>query len=576
MQSSVRRSVIKFSPLPLLLVVMLSACGGGGGGGASDDASLSSLTVSGITLDQIFQSSQKEYTASANFLIASFTVSAVPSDVNASVSVNGSAVDAGNDTLTVSLAEGDNIIDVVVTAEDGSTDTYRLTVTRATAASFAQQAYLKASNADSGDKFAKSVAISGDTLVVGADREDSDGSAEGNNSASNAGAAYVFTRSGTSWTQQAYLKASNADSGDLFGWSVAISDNTLVVGAIGEASSAAGDQANNSAAFTGAAYVFTRSGTTWSQQAYLKASNANAVDNFGTSVAISGDTLVVGAIEEDSDGTSEGDNSANNAGAAYVFSRSGTTWTQQAYLKASNADAGDRFGTSVAISGDTLVVGASGEDSRATGGEADDSAGGAGAAYVFTRNGTTWSQQAYLKASNAESSDSFGFSVAISGDTLVVGAIGEDSSVSGGEADDSAGGAGAAYVFTRNGSTWSQQAYLKASNAETNDRFGTGVAISGDTLVVGAEWEDSSASGGEADNSTNDAGAAYLFTRSGATWTQPIYLKASNAGDVDFFGSGVAISGDTLVVGSIGEDSSVSGGEADNSADDAGAIYTWQ
>ena len=576
MQSSVRRSVIKFSPLALLLVVMLSACGGGGGGGASDDASLSSLTVSGITLDQIFQSSQKEYTASANFLIASFTVSAVPSDVNASVSVNGSAVDAGNDTLTVSLAEGDNIIDVVVTAEDGSTDTYRLTVTRATAASFAQQAYLKASNADSGDKFAKSVAISGDTLVVGADREDSDGSAEGNNSASNAGAAYVFTRSGTSWTQQAYLKASNADSGDLFGWSVAISDNTLVVGAIGEASSAAGDQANNSAAFTGAAYVFTRSGTTWSQQAYLKASNANAVDNFGTSVAISGDTLVVGAIEEDSDGTSEGDNSANNAGAAYVFSRSGTTWTQQAYLKASNADAGDRFGTSVAISGDTLVVGASGEDSRATGGEADDSAGGAGAAYVFTRNGTTWSQQAYLKASNAESSDSFGFSVAISGDTLVVGAIGEDSSVSGGEADDSAGGAGAAYVFTRNGSTWSQQAYLKASNAETNDRFGTGVAISGDTLVVGAEWEDSSASGGEADNSTNDAGAAYLFTRSGATWTQPIYLKASNAGDVDFFGSGVAISGDTLVVGSIGEDSSVSGGEADNSADDAGAIYTWQ
>jgi len=216
----------------------------------------------------------------------------------------------------------------------------------------------------------------------------------------------------------------------------------------------------------------------------------------------------------------QGDNTAVDSGAAYVFVRSGTTWTQQAYLKASNTGAGDAFGRSVAVSGDTVVVGAFHEDSSATGvngNQADNSAIDAGVAYVFSRSGTTWSQQAYLKASNTEAGDRFGNSVAVSGDTVVVGAFHEASSatgVNGNQGDNTAVDSGAAYVFVRSGTTWTQQAYLKASNTGAGDAFGRSVAVSGDTVVVGASLEDSNAggvNGNQGDNSAMDAGAAYVF-----------------------------------------------------------------
>ncbi len=310
-----------------------------------------------------------------------------------------------------------------------------------------------------------------------------------------------------------------------------MSGDTVVVGAFGEESSAPGvngNQGDNAAPLSGAAYVFVRSGTTWSQQAYLKASAPGGGDRFGHSVAVSNDTVVVGAWLEASNATGvngdQGDNSATEAGAAYVFVRSGMTWSQQAYLKASNTGASDRFGISVAVSGDTAVVGAYWEDSNATGvngDQADNSASHSGAAYVFVRSGGVWSQQAYLKASNTGASDDFGYSVAVSGDTVVVGAILEDSSASGvdgNQADDSAADSGAAYVFVRSGSTWSQQAYLKASNTGADDGFGDSVGVSGDTVVVGAYQERSNATGvngNQGDNSATEAGAAYVFVFDG-------------------------------------------------------------
>ncbi|QOJ04896.1 MAG: FG-GAP repeat protein [Planctomycetia bacterium] len=194
------------------------------------------------------------------------------------------------------------------------------------------------------------------------------------------------------------------------------------------------------------------------QQAYLKASNTGANDQFGQSVAVSGDTVVVGAYREDSSATgvngNQADNSAADSGAAYVFVRSGGVWSQQAYLKASNTGADDRFGNSVSVSGGTVVVGAYQEDSSATGvngNGADNSASNSGAAYVFVRSSGVWSQQAYLKASNTGATDQFGYSVAVSGDNVVVGAPGEDSSatgVNGNGANNSAADSGAAYVFT--------------------------------------------------------------------------------------------------------------------------------
>ena len=395
-----------------------------------------------------------------------------------------------------------------------------------------QQAYLKASNTEAGDRFGDAVSLSGDTLVVGALFEDSNATgANGDgtdNSASGSGAAYVFTRSGGVWSQQAYLKASNTEAGDRFGGAVSLSGDTLVVGAVVEDSNATGvngDETDNSASDSGAVYVFTRSGTTWSQQAYLKASNTGAGDLFGDVVSLSGDTLVVGAVAEDSnaigvngDGT---DNSTLDSGAAYIFTRSGTTWSQQAYLKASNTEALDYFGDFVSLSGDTLVVGAHGEDSNAigvNGSQADNSASGSGAAYVFTRSGGVWNQQAYLKASNTEAGDLFGYAVSLSEDTLVVGAYAEDSNatgVNGNQADNSASVSGAAYIFTRSGGVWSQQAYLKASNTETLDQFGWEVSLSGNTLVVAAHAEDSNATGVNGDgtnNSAADSGAAYVYS----------------------------------------------------------------
>ncbi|TWT41910.1 hypothetical protein RAS1_30340 [Phycisphaerae bacterium RAS1] len=395
--------------------------------------------------------------------------------------------------------------------------------------------------------------------------------------------------------QQAYLKSSNTDAGDNFGFSVAVSGDTLVIGAPFEDSSATGvngDQSDNSASDSGAAYVFVRdAGGVWSQQTYLKASNTGAGDVFGyPAVAVSGDTVVIGAPGEDSNATGvngdQNNNSANGSGAAYVFIRSGTTWSQQAYLKASNTGTSDSFGDAVAIAGDTIVVWASGEDSSATGvngNQADNSASNSGAVYVFVRSAGAWSQQVYLKASNTDSGDRFGYALAVSGDTLVVGAPGEDSNASGlngNQNDNSASGSGAAYVFIRDaGGVWSQQAYVKASNTGTSDSFGASVAMSGDTLVVGARNEDSNAmgiDGDQNDNSAEDSGAAYVFDRSGTTWSQEAYLKASNTGAGDQFGISAAMSDGRVVVGAWWEDSNatgIGGDQADNNAADSGAAY---
>ena len=483
-----------------------------------------------------------------------------------------------------------------------------------------QQAYLKASNTESGDGFGRALAMDGDTLVIAAREEDSGATGvngdQSDNTQPDAGAVYVFVRDGAGWSQQAYLKASNAQGsapgdmfGDRFGSSVSISGDTIVVGARMEDSNAIGvdgDQTNNGARRSGAVYVFVRNGTSWSQQAYLKASNARATHRFGTSVSISGDLLVVGAPNENSSATGvnndDGSHDVNplglDTGAAYVFVRNAANeWSQEAYLKASNTGENDEFGTAVSISGNTIVIGAPRENSADINDQNDDSANNAGAAYVFVRDAlANWAQQSYLKASNPDVEDRFGEAVSISGDTIVVGAEGEDSNttgINGPEDDNSLPESGAAYVFVRSGTSWSQQAYLKASNADAvedpdddegdlnGDGFGESVAILGDSIVVGSGGEDSSATGLNGDqvnNSTTNAGAAYLFVRNGATWSQQDYLKASNTGVDDEFGSAVTLSGDIVVVGAVAEGSNaigVNGDQVNNSAPGAGATYVF-
>jgi len=371
------------------------------------------------------------------------------------------------------------------------------------------------------------VALSGDgsTLAIAAPYESSGVNGingnQNDNSVYNAGAVYVFLRDKSGWTQQAYLKASKPGQSDKFGHHVSLSQdgNTLAISALGEASAAKGingDQNDKSIPLAGAVYVFTRTGTTWTQQAYIKASNtgepsvgdqAAEGDQFGFSLSLSadGNTLAVGAIGEDSGARGingdQNDNSQPGSGAVYVFTRTGAQWKQQVYLKTSNTDANDMFGYSVGLSadGNTLAASSYDEDSsaRAINGVQDKDRRGSGAIYVFTRSGTAWTQQAYLKASNAEYMDSLGYSIAVSqdGNTIVGGAADEDCLMPGIVAgpttvcnNDSMTdiSTGAVYVFVRSGANWTQQAFIKASNPGRNDWFGSRLALSGDGNTLAA------------------------------------------------------------------------------------------
>ncbi|MCA3158913.1 MAG: integrin [Burkholderiales bacterium] len=444
--------------------------------------------------------------------------------------------------------------------------------------------YVKASNTAANDEFGTSVALSGDgnTLAVGAPGEDG--------SASNSGAVYVFTRSGGSWSQQGSpIKATSPAANDRFGSAVALSNdgNTLAVGAPGRNADA------------GSAYVFVRSGISWTEEDNRTASNAGAGDQFGTSVALSndGNTLAVGAPFENSSVTGinqPSDELADDSGAAYVFVRSVATWSQEAFVKASNTDEQDNFGRAVVLSndGNTLAVGAPGEDSADSANQNDETALSSGAAYVYFRSGTAWdlTPPAYIKASNPDAQDAFGHSLALSGDgsTLAVGAYREASNatvIGGDQSNNSAPDSGAVYVFLRSGTTWNQQAYVKASNTQFNDQFGWALALSsdGNTLVVGARYEDSNATGVGGDQTNNtptNSGAAYAFVRSGGTWAQRSYVKASNTGSGDQFAWSLALSadGNTLTVGANNEDSNATGvgGDPDNDGTlNSGAAYLY-
>ncbi|MBA4122879.1 MAG: VCBS repeat-containing protein [Acidobacteria bacterium] len=310
------------------------------------------------------------------------------------------------------------------------------------------QTKLTASDGAAGDLFGSSVAISGDTAIVGSYRDDIGANVD-------QGSAYVFVRSGTTWTQQTKLTASDGAAYDDFGNSVAISGNTVIVGSYRDYIGTNVDQ--------GSAYIFVRSGTTWTQQTKLIASDGASNDLFGVSVAISGETAIVGS-SRDNIGTNI------DQGSAYIFVRSGTTWTQQTKLTAADGAAYDFFGVSVAISGGTAIVGSYNDDIGANANQ--------GSAYVFVRSGTTWTQQTKLTASDGAADDDFGNSVAISGETAIVGSYNDAIGANAYQ--------GSAYIFVRSGTIWTQQTKLTAADGAANDAFGFSVAISGDTAIVGS------------------------------------------------------------------------------------------
>jgi len=379
-----------------------------------------------------------------------------------------------------------------------------------------QQAELTASDGAAFDEFGSSVAVSGSTAVIGAAWR-----TVGSNQYQ--GAVYVFVESGGTWSEQAELTASDGGSNNYFGFSVALSGSTIMVGAPGHPTT-------GSNVAQGAAYVFVQSGSTWVQQAELTASDGMAYDQLGSSVAVSGSTVVAGAPCH-----MVGSNTCQ--GAAYVFVESGGTWSQQAELTLSDSVLYDQFGWSVALIGATAVVGANNHTVGSNVGQ--------GAAYVFVESGGTWSQQAELTVSDGAAYDHFGSSVGLSGSTVLVGAPQHPyfSSLN-------VPGPGAAYIFLESGGTWSQQAEPMASDGAANEGFGHSVAVDSGTGVVGAPTH-------PAIGPNADQGAAYVFGSSSLTGTatklglSPSTVVAGSSGPVVMTATVSPTSGSGMPTGTV-------------------------
>jgi len=430
-----------------------------------------------------------------------------------------------------------------------------------------EESFIKPFNTDSNDFFGYTVAVFGETIVVGSPYEQSEttgiNTSDGSDNTGTSGAAYVFVRENGNWVQQAYLKAQYSNPNLEFGKSVAISGNTIIIGAPGDNRAMVGvnstfgvEEESNS----GAAYVYTRIGDTWMQQADLKPSNTYIGSHFGNSVAIDNDTIIVGSYGEHSDGTSQNNDSLTNAGAAYVFSRTTDSWSQQAYLKPSNIDNDNQFGWCVDISGDSIVVGAFLEEGNNN--MIDD----AGAAYIFKNSGTIWQEQFRIEPSSINAGDNFGYSCAISSDVVMVGARHFFFNAT--------QNAGAVFVFDRTGSSWSESQILSSNNG---GNFGWSMAVNGDLAIIGARAETANTA------SEFENGAVYTYKKINGDWESQSQLTALNLDSYDFFGWSVGISESTIAVGAILEDSSTSGinpaalinGSSNENASDSGAVYSY-
>ena len=386
--------------------------------------------------------------------------------------------------------------------------------------------FLTATGGAAGAHFGISVAIDGDTAVVGADREND-----------KTGSAYIFTRDSATgeWSREAKLDGEAA--GDQFGWSVAVDGDTVVVGAHaydGE------DDGGNTLINSGSAYVFTRTNGVWTQQAKLTAAVPEAYAFFGGSVALHGSTLVIGSRLYDAGGYL-------GAGAAYVFTEDSVTgaWSQAAKLTASDGFPLAYFGYSVAVDGDTVLVGAFGSSTAF--GRID-----YGSAYVFAKRASGWAdgnETTRLTASNRQLNDYFGFSVALDGDTGVIGARLHND-------PDAGAGSGAAYVFTKQSGVWGEKAKLTPSDAAAGDNFGVSVAVEGDTVVVGS-WKD--------DDNGRNSGSAYVFTEPDLGWASTFETTKFTDPDGavnDRFGWSVAVDldadrDDLALVGAYSDDHDV-------------------
>jgi len=375
---------------------------------------------------------------------------------------------------------------------------------------WSREAELLASDGTERENFGSAVAVDGDTALVGTPDDDPNGPSSGS--------VYVFERVEDGWVQRAKLATDDGQRDDQFGIAVAVEGDTALVGAP-EATTANGTS-------TGAAYVFERTDGTWSQTTKI-ASDEEGTQEFGSAVALNGDTAIVSAPADDND-------NGLGAGAAYVFERTGGGWSQEAKLTASDGGELESLGFAVGLGTDVAVLGTAQTELFAT---------------VFERTDGDWSQETTLVPADVDEVDnSFGFSVSVDDGTALVGAWTDD------------GGTGAAYVFDGAAGEWSQEAKLSVEDGDLSDRFGISVALDGTRALVGAR-NDQHADG-------NRAGSAYVFEGSDGEWTQRARVLADDGRENDRFGGAVALAGDTALVGAPRVDTS--GGE------NVGAAYVFR
>lgn len=529
------------------------------------DTRLAALSLSIGSLDQAFQPEQRDYTSTQGFLVSAVAVTARSSDPAAMIAIGEAAAQPGRIRLTLPLAIGDNTWPIVVTGADGEArETYRLTVRRAGSDTLAERRYLKASNADRNDLFGYALAADSDRLAIGA-----------------------------------YLEASYAGGVD-------------------------GDPQDNSAEGSGAVYLFARHGDDWVQQAYIKGLANGSGQQFGRALALSGDTLAVGAPFDGHGGSgidpAPAGESSPDSGAVHIFRFRDGVWEREAYIKAGDAESGALFGYSVALRGDVLAVGAYLEDAalEEPGGALTDS----GAVHVFQRRDGVWHPAGHLLPSQPQRGAGFGYSIALSTDTLAVGAHleagsgavhlfgrdgerwtqgpvlrapapgsndlfgsalaldGETLAVGAHLADGAHENGGAVYIYRRRSGVWSEPVRLEPTPGGAEHRFGRSVALANDILAAGAYLEDGGGTGVRRSAEPGavraaESGAVYVYTRSGDDWTQHAYIKAGNADAGDMFGYAVAVSGDTLIAGAPTE-AAAGPDPSDNAVAGAGAVYVFR
>ncbi|MEZ4368928.1 MAG: hypothetical protein R2939_22005 [Kofleriaceae bacterium] len=554
-----------------MLVVV--ACGGGDAaidGGTVDGGptpgTLTALAPSVGTLTPAFDPAVTSYTLTdLRFWDVELALTATSAPGTA-VELGGAELPSGTTSAPIDIATSRTI--AIEASGDGATTTYVITVPRLPSPA----TYLKAIAPDIDDRFGLAVAMTDDLIVIGVPFEDSNATGVGgdpsNDASADSGAVYVYAVDGDDWAPAAYLKAGTTGCDCAFGKTVAVSGDTIVVGAPGDNSVLTGvgtgaGEDSFGLADSGAVHVFVRTGAIWSRQAYIKSPSTAASAEFGASVALDGDVLIVGEPGR-----------ATDTGIAYAYHRTGTTWVLEDTLDGAGM-AYDQMGISVAVSGERAIVGAPGDDTAFQ---------DAGAAYVFSRLGVVWIREDTLVAGNPGQNDRFGNAVAIAGTAAVVGAEQEQGSAAGvgGFPNDLLNEAGAAYLFRDGAAGWSQAAYLKAPVPVANGYFGTAVAMSEGLIAVGLPTDGANGSGFGTDPTQDGpvaSGAVIVYALDGAAVTPLGQLKGASPAALDLMGQAISVVGDRVLVGAIGERSTATGVDGDPTTDlldKAGAAYLFR